>query len=187
MVGIIHIYNLFTEKEFKEGTLEKRVAMFYAKYERCCEKTLHPEWHEKWEYTLPLVRELVTCDFQVTRLLVTETAAGGKKPYNYQVLNLEEIKHNDKLITLWLAIQNLWGYGNMGDHLHMREVGFEDNPAIQKSMRQFYSENPNEKENESVVKPCTIRYFNISLISRADGDEAYNNSTTTKSIIALIY
>ena len=39
MVGIIHIYSLFNKKEFKEGTVEKRVAMLHAEYERCCEKS----------------------------------------------------------------------------------------------------------------------------------------------------
>lgn len=187
MVGINHIYDLFNKKEFKEGTLEKRVAMLHAEYERCCEKKFYPDWRERWNYAFPLAKELVTCDMQVTQLLVTETTWNGRVGYNYQILNLEEIKHNEKLVTLWIAIQKLWGYKDLGDYLYMRYIGFDNNRAIQNSMEQFFSENTNIRKNWDVVRACAIRYFNIFDHTYTDGMEAFYNSTSTRIVEALIY
>jgi len=187
MVGIIHIYSLFNKKDFKEGTAEKRIAMLYAEYERCCEKKFHPDWRERWKHTLPFVKELVDCDMQVTKLLITETTWNGRTAYNYQILNLEEIKHNERLVTLWISIQHLWGYKELADYLYMRDTGFDSNKAIQNSMEQFYSKNNDIRINWDVVRACTIRYFNIFGHTYSDGMEAFNNSTSTRIVEALIY
>ena len=187
MVGIIHVYSLFNNKEFKDGSLEKRVAMLHTEYERCCEKKFHPDWRERWNYALPFVKQLVECDMRVTKLLVTETTWKGRIAYNYQILNLEEIKHNKELITLWIAIQNLWGYKELADYLYMRDTGFDGNNAIQISMEQFYSRNSSIRKNWDVVKAGTIRYFNLYGHTNYDGMEAFYNSTSTRIVEALIY
>ena len=187
MVGIIHIYSLFNKKEFKEGTVEKRVAMLHAEYERCCEKKFYPDWRERWNYALPLVKELVACDMKVTKLLVTETTWKGRVGYNCQILNMEEIKHNDKFVALWIAIQKLWGYKDLADYLYMEYIGFDNNRAIQNSMEQFFSENTNIRMNWDVVRACEIRYFNILGHTYSDGMEAFYNSTSTRIVEALIY
>lgn len=187
MVGIIHIYSLFSGRDFKEGSKEKRMEMFYDMYERCCEKKFHPDWREKWEYTLPFVKELVDCNMQVTELLITETTWNGRTAYNYQILNLDEIKHNERLVTLWLTIQRLWGYKELADYLYMRYTGFDSNKAIQKSMKQFCSENNDIRINWDGIRACTIRYFDIFGYSYSNGMEAFNNSTSTRIVEALIY
>ena len=186
MLSFIHIYRLFNSKDFKESSCNERKAMLYAKYQKCCEKNFFPDWYKNWKYIQPFVEELVMCDMQATKLLVTETT-WSNRVYNYQILNLEEIKHNKKLVTLWIAIQKLLGDNELADYLYMRDVKFYANKAIQNSMEQFLSENNSIKINFDIVEACTIRYFYISTYTQLAGMEAFNNSTSTEIVEAVIY
>lgn len=211
IVALHEYYELCNSSQFKEATLEARVEMVCKKF---------PNWNR--DDVLPVVKELVECDMRLTKLLVTETGYHDIEGYNYQVLNLEKIKHNEEFIGLWVKIAALlkpesivdeskwiskWRGINGGyeclsfsesNVMFIRNIGFNENNAIQKSMKQFcYRYNINlDRAN---LNCCRIIYFGVLYEYFIDIDDPEcesalrkcyvgvgNCSTMTKIVEALI-
>ena len=189
MTSIFAMWKLFEKREFKEANENKRIKMFYDEYARTTETKFYPDWKEKWEMSEPLVRQLVSKEFKTTEFLLTRTNWRGNYEYNYQLLNLEKIRHNPEIITLWLAIQSIWGYKDCRDSLSMKSIGYNyDSQAIKESVDLFYSEHLNMVPiiNYDVVQVCTVRYFDLISYNSSENEEAFYNGTTTRTVKAIV-
>lgn len=186
MVSVTHITSCMSEKEFQTANTNKRVEMIKKVYEEAIEKEYHPNWHENWIKSLPLVYELVNMQFHVTKLLHTETT-WRTEGYNEQYINMEPIKHNAEFIKQILALQSIW---ESKEGLILERLGRRiDNEAIENSVQLFYKNYPEEGNypDDSIIVNEEIRFLSMYRFPRVINNGGVNMRTKTDILEVLIY
>lgn len=176
------------DEEFKNANKEERISMIRAVYDRYVEK---PKANtDNWNRSLKDVRKLVELDYEVTRCLYTYTTWHGEANVKrFQLLNIDEIHHNEEFVSTLRNVLFAWGQKDpleeWGIGWDIKAVKGDRDDAIRKSVKKFYTEYPEYGEMPKVKSGMEgIRY--LSLQENPMTETKYSPNMTISGIKNII-